>query len=181
MEIQDFLIRYPAPPSIPRGTPKRAITVYLSEVEAKALSELAHRPELRDVYESSVSGALRHAYYYMIVQLHECINSGWRPITKQLKDTLEVHNMAATKEELFSRRDSQAAHLNMLIDYEEVDGALEEYRLLMEEVAELPQWTERIVLRAIHEHAEMQRFEGRVIARGMEWFMALREIKEKTH
>lgn len=164
-----------------RGTSKRTLSVVVTEDEWRTIQKLANHENFRALYNGHQSDLVRHAIYYMICDLEPYVEGGdLQHVVRQLLDHLRHDSVVSTKELIIQLLDTKADSLNDLLDFDETDGALDEYDLFLDKIAQLqPHWR-RVVNIMSRQHPEMERWLRRMESKGLETTMALREISEKV-
>ncbi len=181
MDLTDFFDTYPAPPRMQRGTTKRTMSVVFTDDEWRTIQKLANHEHVRALYAGHQSDLVRHGVYYMIASLEPFVEAGdLKHNVRQLLEHLRHDNLTGTKELIYQLLDSKADTFNDLLDFNEINGALDEYDQFLDQVAGLqPHWR-RIIESLATEHQDMERFMQRIEGYGLVAVMALKEITEKV-
>jgi hypothetical protein len=180
-DLIDFLVSTPQPPAFVRGQIKRQVTVSLTEDEYELLGRLTSHPDTREFFGRKQYEVLRHAFYYYAQDFENLVeNPDWHPILTRLKNTFRQHNLTLTRDAINEVIDQLADRTNTLLDFTQVDGAMQEYDNFFEEIKDLPAWWHDSVLTLLHQHIGVERFRSRINRLGLERTLELREIEEKT-
>lgn len=177
MTLLDHVTELPMPARLQRGTPKRSITITISEVEDDLIAHLADKLPL--VFDKKKSEVIRAALMVYAWDLEDLVENDWKPVIQQLKDIHRRSNYLQSKEAIADFLDRKADVFNTLLDFGNFDGALEEYSRYMNEVAQLPTWWQEIINTMAADHTETQRFFSRVDQMGHEAIIALKEVMDR--
>ena len=161
MNIEDFLQDYTVPPPVGKGE-KAKFTVTLTQDEYDRVQRLAYNPVLEHVYNRNLYEVMRHALHFFLYRLEGELVTGWVDPIRELRMKARTFNLDLRREAIFSLLDEKAHQCNLLMDYGEITGALDEFERLLHDVAELPSYWRTLLIRFINEHPEMARFEGRM-------------------
>lgn len=179
-DVQTFVDQYPKPPDRQRGDVKRTVSVVLTEPEAKVLAKVAASEAFRNLYNGHQSELLRHAFHHFVYRMEELVDMDWLPEAQEMIQRLEEASMIGNRDAIVKYLDHKGTHLNLLLDYGEMDGALTEYDEFLDYLAGIRAHWRRIIDHQINEHAELQRFLSRVESSSLENTLALKIIAEKV-
>lgn len=177
MDLYTYVSDLGMPPKIGRGIPKRSTTITLTEHEDDIVTYLAG--SLPTLFDKKKSEVVRAALHHYIWELEDLVDNEWKPIIQQLKDNVRRTNYLQSKDAIAEMLDRKADMFNTQLDFGELDGALYEYDIYLNEVHQLPPWWQKIVHSMAGQHPEMQRFMTRIDRMGFEAVTALKALMEK--
>ena len=177
--VAEFIERYPAPPPIGRGERRHVVSVALNDNEYEAIQRLAHHPDARMVYDGSLTAVVRHALNAYLWGLGEVGEDDFKNIGDRLRDEIETANLMQSEKQIIELLDSKARRFNLLLNHDQLHGALDEYDKLLNFIEQLGYAWAPVVYKYMSSHSDMQHFRTRVRRLGVEEETMLKNVEER--
>lgn len=178
MDFEEWVDAYPVPPPVPRGE-RHVMSVSFGKEEYEAIQWIAHHPATRSMYGGQLTSVVRHGILPFLEAMRPLLDQGFRPVLEKIRDNVENANLMQTEKEILEMLDRKAKMFHLLLDYDQVRGALEEYDKFLDSVEILgPVWAP-VVHKFTSMHSGMKSFRQRVQRLGEEELLALMSLEEK--
>jgi hypothetical protein len=175
MDISEFLVEYPVPPPIKRGERER-LSISLDKTEFELLEVIAYHPKMHSIYKRQLGAVVRHALYWFAQAISATLDNDQQAPIIELQQYIKMHTQLCTKEAILEALDTESSIVNLLLDNDDIDGALAEYNDFLDAMATLGRLA-GIILKYLFEHPGITTFRQRVMNVGRQ--LDLQIIEEK--